>query len=1251
MNKKSYFSIHNHTSYSNLRLRDAIIKVPELLDNGLELGLNGLAITDHETLSAHVKAKQYFDKNKERFGDFKLAFGNEIYLVDKKIVNESRENNDKIFFNHFILLAKNKHGYEMLMNQSTKAWENSFFYRGMERVPTYYDELSEMMKDYKGDIIASSACLGGIIPKLILKYHETKNKEDYDNIISELRRFVDIFGVDDFYLELQPSNHEEQEIVNDYLVKIAHAFGLKIIVTTDSHYLSKEQKEIHKIYLQSNGDDGREVDDFYDTTYQMSASDLSNFFGDENLLQEMFDNTNSLMEKIEDFDFGHATIIPQAHIPNFNPIKLTDIDANIDWTLYPSIQYYESSSQKADLYYLKLIMEGLANHNQELSPRNLKRIDEELDVVKAIGDNFGMPMSSYFLADREFVDIMWKTSLVGVARGSASSFYTNYLLDLVQINALDYDLPYWRFLNKDRLDNMPDLDTDAESSQRENIINNVKERFGEHNVINIGTFTTEGTRSAVLTATRGVGMNISESNNLLDMIPNEKGINWPLHDVFFGSDSRQPVEGFIEEVQKYPYLKETMLAIEGIVSGRSQHASGVVVMNDGYTKHFPAMKTKNGLMISQFEAHDVEFVGGLKFDFLSISALGRIRSAMDLLVKNNKIEWQGDLKSTYDKYLHPDNINPNSPELFKSIYANEVPAIFQFNTNVGLQGLQKVHPENFDELAATNSLIRLTTSGEQPIDKYIKFKSNQSLWFDEMKESHLSEKEMDVLKNILIGRYGIADTQELLMILSMDENISNFSLKQANKLRKSVAKKDPVLQQKEKILFFDMCAENGTSEEMANYVWNFCIVPQFGYAFSLPHIIGYTLIAIIEAYIATEYGSIYWKTASLSVDAGIQGEEFEGVDYVKLSRAVTNAKNIVELPDINRSEIGFTPNKNRILFGLGAISGIGLNDINTIIDNRPYTSFMDFMNKVGDNFSQKKIIALIKSGIFHEFVESTRELAIKYLYKYTERKKKLTTVQLPKIINEVPAEYTEAKDMYIFKSKVFGRNAIPMNQEIEKEFFEVWEPKGIDYSYEDGKLVIDKKSFDKTFNKFSEHLKEWLKTDDAINALAKVDMAETWNKEFEGNEAQWYFEELSYYPYQHQLLYTDLTDIFDIINFKELPENGDKSTGRMKYEKGIIAGTVIDKDKRGLVTVVTPDDEVVMVRIGKQRFGKYNKKIMEGTGKNRKLVEDSWFVRGTRLMFSGYRRENDFIANKYGTGFNHCVMKLDGTTKISVINR
>lgn len=1253
MNKKSYTSLHNHTSYSNLRLRDAIIKVPELLDNALNLGLNGLAITDHETLSAHIKAQQYLEKNAEKFGDFKLIFGNEIYLVDRELVEEKKSNNDKIRFNHFLLLAKNKHGYEGLMKLSTGAWENSFFYRGMERVPTYYNKLTEIMKEYRGDIIASSACLGGIIPELILQYHNNKTDKNYQLILKELETLVDIFGIDDFYLELQPSNHEEQHIVNKYLTEIAQKFGVKLIVTTDSHYLSKEQKEIHKIYLQSNGEDNREVDSYYDTTYQMSASDLSDFFEDKELLQEMFDNTNDIANKIEDFEFSHPTIIPQAHIPEFKPLNLSDYP-EINWSNYPMIKYYEQSEYKSDKYYIKLIIDGLKNHKLSFNDTNLNRINTELDVVKAVGDNFNSAMSSYFLAQKEFIDITWNTSLVGVSRGSASSFFTNYLLDIVQINALDYDLPYWRFLNKDRLDSMPDIDVDSESSQRENIIDGVKSKFGEKNVINAGTFTTEGTRSAVLTAARGIGMNISESNNLLDMIPNEKGVNWGLHDVFYGSkkDNREPVQDFIDQVEKYPFLKETMLAIEGIVSGRSVHASAVIIMNDGYTQHFPSMKTKNGISVSQFDAHDVEYVGGLKFDFLSIDALGRIRSAMDLLIKENKIDWQGDIKSTYDKYLHPDNIDVNNKNLYNAIYTGDVPSIFQFSTNVGLQGLQKVYPQNFNELAATNSLIRLTTSGEQPIDKYIRFKHDISLWYQEMKNNHLSDKEINILKEILGFNYGILDSQEKLMEIALSEDIANFSLKQANKLRKSVAKKDPELQQKEKILFFDKCADNGTSEEFANYIWNFCIAPTLSYSFSSCHVAGYTLIALIEAYISSKYGPIYWKTASLSVDAGIQGDTFDGVNYTKLSSAVTAAKNIIDIPNINRSEIGFTPDKNRILYGLGAISGIGLNDINTIIDNRPYTSFVDFMNKIGKDFSQKKIIALIKSGVFSDFVKSPRDLTIKYLFKYTERKKKLTTVQLPKIINDVPDEYQEAKKMYIFKSKVFGRNSKPMDDDIENEFMDSWQKKGINYEYVDGKLTIDKKTFDKVFNSVADHLKEWLKTPDAIEALAKYDMAEIWNKEMVGNEAKWYFETLSYYPYNHELQYSNLFDLVEINKFDELPEQGDKSSGRMQYQKGVICGTVIDKDKRGLVTIVTPDDEVLNVRIGKQRYGKYNKKIMSGSGKNRLLVDDSWLNRGTNLMFAGYRRENDFIANKYGTGFSHCVIKINiNGEQAQIINR
>lgn len=454
MNKKTYSSLHNHTSYSNIRLRDAIIKVPELIEQAHNFGLNALAITDHEALSAHVKAKKYFNSNREKLGDMKLILGNEIYLVERDKVNELKEKNEKIRFNHFILLAKNRHGYEGLMKLSTIAWENSFFYRGMQRVPTYYDELSKLMNEYKGDIIASSACLGGIIPQLLLEYHQNRTKDNYNKVINQLKILQDMFGEDNFYLELQPSNHKEQEVVNDYLIKISNAFNIKKIVTTDTHYLSKEQKEIHKIYLQSNGDDKRDVDSFYDTTYMMDRAELETFF-DKDLLQEMFDNTNEIANKIEEYDLEHKTIIPESHIPEFNYIKLNDY-ANIDWSKYPIIQYYESSQYDADRYYIKLIMDGMVNHHQPFDELRLNRIETELDIVKAIGDFFGKPMSGYFLVDKEFIDIMWRTSLVGVSRGSASSFYTNYLIDLVQIDPLKYNLPEWRFLNKDRLDNMAD---------------------------------------------------------------------------------------------------------------------------------------------------------------------------------------------------------------------------------------------------------------------------------------------------------------------------------------------------------------------------------------------------------------------------------------------------------------------------------------------------------------------------------------------------------------------------------------------------------------------------------------------------------------------------------------------------------------------------------------------------------------------------------------------------------------------------
>jgi len=375
------------------------------------------------------------------------------------------------------------------------------------------------------------------------------------------------------------------------------------------------------------------------------------------------------------------------------------------------------------------------------------------------------------------------------------------------------------------------------------------------------------------------------------------------------------------------------------------------------------------------------------------------------------------------------------------------------------------------------------------------------------------------------------------------------------------------------------------------------------------------------------------------------GGEFSSIDYKSVSSAVSSAKAIVDLPDINKSEIGFTPKNNRILYGLGAISGIGANDISEIIAHRPYTGVDDFVEKNKDFFSTKKMLILIKAGLFHEFDDSTRNLAIKYISKYTERKKKLTTVQLPKIINDVPDEFESAKKLYTFKSKVFGRNATGDNEAIEKEFFADWKDKGIDYKYVDGELMIDKKSMDKVFNNLSEPLKEWLKTDEAIELLAKIDMRELWIKEMIGNEASWYFSTLSYYPFEHQLFATGIVEDLHLSEFSKLDADGVMVGRRKKYEKVTIAGTVISKNIKGIVDVVTTSNDVVSVRVGKDNYGKYNKKIMEGTGKDRKVKSDSFFNRGETLLFVGYRRGNDFVASNYGTGYEEPVMKIIGYNK------
>lgn len=823
MQKKELFLTHSHTHYSNIRLRDAINKVEGLLDYSLELGLRGVVVTDHEVLSAHVKAHQYINEHKERFGDFVIGYGNEIYLVDENKVQDKRAFNERIPFYHFILIAKTQKGYEGLKKLSSKAWENEFFYKGLQRVPTYKHDLEEIMKEYKGHIIASTACVGGELPQTLINHHYQNTNESRERVHKFVMWLINLFG-EDLYFELQPSHiSEEQKIANNMLDIVAGVYGVKKIVATDAHYLSKHQQIAHRTYLSASEGD-REVDAFYSTAYVMNRDELLEYFP-ENKLDEMILNTHEIADKLEPISFEQKIKVPKANIPDFEPTKLF-----IPYYMeYEFIRKFAESNEVVDHYYLYLLAEGMKNKNQELNKENLTRIETELKEIYLISEALKQPLSSYFVLTKDLIDVMWEISLVGVSRGSASCYYTNYLLDIVQINPLKHDLPHWRFLTHHQA-TLPDIDIDTEGSKRLEIIRLTKERYGEDNVLNMGTFITEGSRSAVLTSCRGLDVDKDVAQYISSLIPSDKSDVWAINDCFYGNPkkNRKPAKNFIAEVEKIEGLKMAILAIDGLVSGRGQHASGVVIFPNGYISQNALMKTSSGLKITQFDADDSAYMGALKLDFLSISALERIRTAMELLLKDGKIQWQGSLRATYNKYFHPDVLDMETPQMFEMLVNGDVLNAFQFETAIGTRTISKINPRSFLEICAGNSLMRLTTDGEQPLDKYIRFKADISQWYSEMKEHGLNDDEIKTLEDHLLPTYGICDTQEGLMLISLDKNISNFNLTQANKFRKAVAKKDEKLIEKQREIFFEFGLGNGAREIMLHYVWEKLLKPQFG---------------------------------------------------------------------------------------------------------------------------------------------------------------------------------------------------------------------------------------------------------------------------------------------------------------------------------------------------------------------------------------------------------------------------------------
>ena len=1208
-----YTEIHSHTEYSNIRLIDCIDKVRDSIRYAYDIGLSGLAITDHECLSSHIKAIQEYESIKKEFPetDFKLILGNEIYLVDKA----KEESDEKIKYYHFILLAKNKKGHEVLRKLSSRAWENSYYDRRMERVPTLKSWVEELEDEIRGNVIASTACIGSEFAQLILKLLECDNEDEKNEIKWKIHDFltwcVDIFGKDDFYIEIQTGDSEEQIAYNDFAIKIAKHYNLKFIVSNDVHYLDAEDKDIHSSFLKSKEEE-RETEDFYKSTHFRNSLEilesLKPFLGEEDIITAI-DNTMDIHNKIETYSLYQDITVPQRKIDSF---ELSHIFK--EWyDEYKYIGVYANSEDEQDRFLLNQIEEGFIELKQEFNDENLARVDIELKQLYEISEQLGQNLGSYYTLVQWLVDIMWDddlgNSLVGVARGSGAGFYICYLLKISQANPIRHNLPYWRHLNSSRV-TMADIDLDSEANRRPFIFDAIKKKVEYDNALNIATFKTEGSKSAILCSARGLGINSDIAQEIASLIPSERGFLWSLKDCFEGNEekNRKPITQMVNLTKQYSRLKETAMRIEGLITARSSHASGFYIFQNGYIAQNALMKTPSGQLITQFNMDDSDLMGGLKVDFLTVKALDKIRKAMQLLLKDNLIVWQGSLRKTYDKYFHPDVINFTDEDMWNNICEAKIVDLFQFETQVGSQAIKMLQPRNLKELSVGNSAMRLMPpegSDETPLETFVKYKNDINLWYEKAKKYGLDESEIYILEKYLKDSYMLALEQEDIMKISMDENISNFDLRGADKLRKAVAKKKADVLEEVKISFFKSGSDVGARKIFLKFVWDEVIMLQASYGFSALHSLVYSMIGLQEAWIYTKYHDVYWNTACLTVNASAGDEDIfddekaKTTNYGKIAKAIGDIQKrgiTVVLPDINKSDYEFTPDSqnNRIIYGLTPISGINSDIANDIIANRPYTSLEDFHNRltlekkitIDSSGKEKstslvpsgKVITLIKSGAFDSICGGDRIQIMKdYINMIHPPKDKLNFQNFDSLVDLelVPEELSLEVRIYKFYKFVVNKENIIENDpntkskkwfninkndsinSIAELFFEenfIHELKeGEDYRYElDGTLSIfggaSSCKFDKLVKEKYGGLTKWMNSKDCVDVYNDKIFKIHWDKYTDGNSniSRFEMESVVFYYHPHELVNVD-REKYSISNFFELSDEP-KIVGYNKYK-------------------------------------------------------------------------------------------------------
>lgn len=1293
-------SLHNHTEYSNIRLRDCIIHINDAMSYAEELGHSVFAFTDHETVSSWLKIEQAAKKHP----NLKVLRGNEIYLV-RNGLNATNYNKDYDRYYHFILIAKDLEGAKQIMEISTRAWKRSYMARGMRRVPTYYQDLFDIIGANPGHVIGSTACLGGALATQILR------GTDEEKLHGWIEQLAELFGRENFYLEMQPSKNIEQIKVNRKLLEFARYHKLGYIITTDSHYLKKEDRRIHKAFLNSqNGD--REVDDFYATTYMMGTEELESYmkysFDDVEVMREAYANIKKISDMCVDFSLTKPLKIPNLIWRDIKNYK----EEYEEWfAKMPTLRNFSESEFVSDRNLVDAVIEGIKSHldlqNEKAYAEledNLQRTWESSLVNKA-------QWSAYFLNLQKTIDECWNAgTIVGPSRGSGGGFLLLYCLDIIQMNNLREITPCfpWRFLNPKR-ESVLDIDTDIEGGKRAQVLAHLRNVYGEDRVANVATFRTEKSKSAVLTAARGLGIDIDIAQYVASLIPADRGQLRSLDQCMNGDEEHgwAPIKQFVFEMtENYPELWQVAHKIEGLINGSGLHAGGVIFVDEPFTESTGLMRAPDGTLCTAFELHDAEAASLIKIDLLSVEAMDKIHICIDLLCDYGYAERKPTLRETYNSIVGIYNIEREDPKMWDMVLNHEINSLFQMEKQSGITGIALAKPQSVAELAVLNSVIRLMASepgAEQPLDMWARYRANINEWYTEMRQYGLSEEQIDWLSHNNAITNGVCEAQEGLMSLLQDERLGGNDLSFADKCRKAIAKKQGKLFEECEEAYYKTAKEKGCDMRLVHYVWDVLLKVQRGYSFCRAHTLAYSLIALQEMNLAYKYPILFWNCACLISDAGgsdeneedeeaieedkveetyynemeefgeddeededEEGYEEEDCDgfpaevvktkdgkkkkkvkatnYGKISSAIgrivsTGVK--VSAPDINESTLTFSPDiqNNTIRYGLSGITRIGGELVKTIMANRPYTSLDNFLEKVKVNKPQ--MVNLIKSGAFDGFGDRVKVMH-EYIDSISDTKKRITLQNMKMLIDFklIPEEYD-------LQCRVFNFNKYIKKQK-NGTYYNIDENAYDFYCahFDIDKLVPEDNMFkvpqtywdtmyqthmDKIRPYVQAHNKELL---DAVNARLTSDM---WNKYCLGSVSKWEMDSISCYIHEHELSKVDI-ERYDFSDFSRLSEIPDVERtipikGKLVpiFKLHRIIGTVLDRDKaKKLVTLLTTSGVVTVKVYGV--FQQYDRQLSERGADGKKHVkEKSCFSRGNKLVITGIREGDAFIAKKYKT--------------------